>query len=92
MTLEDIDFNGLMFFLTIFGKDLPEVLKNPKPLKEEMNRHPKGKLLLEKVATLSVVEMKHKDIVVDRDVLAELMKKLVEALKKLLINLLCRVD
>ena len=84
MTLEEMDFNSLMFFLTIFGKDLPEILKNLEILKEKVNQHPRGKLWLEKAMTLGIIRLEEGEITVNWNKLKALRESIKEALEECL--------
>ncbi len=82
--LEDLDLNSLMFFLTIFGRELPRILRDLELTIEKIERHPRGKLWLEKAVSLGVAKLEEGIILINWNRLRELRRSIREALEECL--------
>jgi len=80
---EELNFADLMFFLTMFGSELPHILRDRERLRR-IASDPRGKLWLEKAVALGIVKIEGDDIIVDWDGLRELREKIREVMEKCL--------
>ena len=77
----DVDFSDLMIFLTVFGSELPSVLRNPNKVKDS----PRGKIWINKAISLGVIEVDADgNLAVNWGGLRELRKKVREVLENCL--------
>ena len=81
--LDAEELSNIMFFFTMFGPDLPRILRSPDRLKE-IHRDPRGKIWVEKGESLGILRVSGDEITVDWDGLRELKKRIIEVLEECL--------
>jgi len=86
MTYEDVDFTALMFFFTVLGSRLPQVLRTGN-IQELVSRDPRARIWFEKAVALGVVRVEDDEIIVDWNALVELREKVRKVLEKCLKSL-----
>ena len=79
------ELSNILFFLTMYGPELPRILRSQERLKE-IQRDPRGRIWIEKGEALGIFTISEGKIHVNWDAIRELKKKIIEMLEKCLEN------
>ncbi len=77
------ELSNIMLFFTMYGEDLPSILRSPSKLKQ-LYSDPRGKIWIERGVALGILRISGDEITVDWDGLRELKKKIIGVLEECL--------